>query len=167
MHEPDLNSNFNHLDGLVECPSYSSWVGDGTCDDITNIIECDYDGGDCCMSDIETQFCIECFCHSSTTITPLLCNGTLAWIGDGFCDDATNNQGRKRLAQKIGIKNDAELILINISDCNYDGGDCCGDDINISYCSDCTCNDNQCEGMIAISKENLKIGGYSKTTWTR
>ena len=40
-----------------------------------------------------------------------------------------------------------ELTLKNISDCNYDGGDCCGDDVNISYCSDCTCNENPCEGM--------------------
>ena len=40
-----------------------------------------------------------------------------------------------------------ELTFKNISDCNYDGGDCCGDDINISYCSDCTCNENPCEGM--------------------
>ena len=36
----------------------------------------------------------------STTSTPLQCNSTLEWIGDGFCDDATNNQGKKRLAQK-------------------------------------------------------------------
>ena len=39
-----------------------------------------------------------------------------------------------------------ELTFKNISDCNYDGGDCCGDDINISYCYDCTCNENPCEG---------------------
>ena len=36
-------------------------------------------------------------------------------IGDGFCDDETNN-----------------------ADCNYDGGDCCVN-INTDHCSDCTC----------------------------
>ena len=80
---------------------HPSWVGDGMCDDVTNIIECDYDGGDCCMSDINTQYCEECLCHSSTSTPPLHCNSTLAWmIGDGFCDDVTNNQGKKGLAQK-------------------------------------------------------------------
>ena len=94
---------FNQLDGLGGCPSMDQWVGDGICDDITNNIECNYDGGDCCLSDIilevNTNYCTECLCHSSTII-PLLCNSTLAWIGDGFCDDATNNEGKKRLAQK-------------------------------------------------------------------
>jgi hypothetical protein len=39
-------------------------------------------------------------------------------VGDGFCDDATNNP-----------------------DCNYDGGDCCGSNRNISYCNTCLCID--------------------------
>ena len=38
------------------------------------------------------------------------------WIGDGYCDDITNNQY-----------------------CNYDGGDCCGAAINTQYCSECQC----------------------------
>ena len=102
FYEPDRNSKcfFNQLDdGLGGCslllaPHENQWVGDGICDDITNIIECDYDGGDCCMSDIDTQYCTKCSCHV------MLCNSTMEWIGDGFCDDATNNQGKKRLAQK-------------------------------------------------------------------
>ena len=96
-----LTHFFNQLAGLGGCPLHPQWLGDGFCDDITNTIECDYDGGDCCMSDINTQYCEECLCHSSTSTPPLHCNSTLAWmIGDGFCDDVTNNQGKKRLAQK-------------------------------------------------------------------
>ena len=38
-----------------------------------------------------------------------------ALIGNGFCDDETNN-----------------------GDCNYDGGDCCVD-LNKDHCSACTC----------------------------
>ena len=41
-----------------------------------------------------------------------------AWVGDGYCDDVTNNM-----------------------DCNYDGGDCCGDNVNTAYCSVCQCLD--------------------------
>ena len=84
------------LGGILElyCPNWN-WAGDGRCDDLTNVIECNYDGGDCCDSDVytvDTLFCMECLCYSST-ITPLLCNKNMEWIGDGYCDDATNNEG--------------------------------------------------------------------------
>ena len=38
--------------------------------------------------------------------------------GDGFCDDGNNNEG-----------------------CEYDGGDCCGSNIDTSYCTLCQCLD--------------------------
>ena len=37
---------------------------------------------------------------------------------DGYCDDDNNNDG-----------------------CDYDGGDCCGDDVNTKYCTECECLD--------------------------
>ena len=46
------------------------------------------------------------------------CNGNLAYIGDGYCDDENNN------------------LL-----CGYDGGDCCGANVNTLYCSECLCLD--------------------------
>ena len=39
-------------------------------------------------------------------------------MGDGYCDDVANNMG-----------------------CNYDGGDCCGDNVDTQYCSVCECLD--------------------------
>ena len=44
--------------------------------------------------------------------------GSPDWKGDGFCDDDNNNQK-----------------------CEYDGGDCCGDNVNEQYCSICQCLD--------------------------
>ena len=41
------------------------------------------------------------------------------WIGDYYCDDMNNNMN-----------------------CSYDGGDCCGPDIDITYCSECQCCDD-------------------------
>ena len=38
------------------------------------------------------------------------------WVGDGYCDDIVNNP-----------------------ECNYDDGDCCGDDANVQYCIECKC----------------------------
>ena len=48
------------------CPD-ADWVGDGYCDDIANNADCNYDGGDCCGSDINTQYCSECQCIESNT----------------------------------------------------------------------------------------------------
>ena len=39
--------------------------------------------------------------------------------GDGYCDDVNNNAG-----------------------CNFDGGDCCGDNVDKRYCSKCICYEN-------------------------
>ena len=41
-------------------------------------------------------------------------------IGDRYCDDTTNTL-----------------------ECSFDGGDCCGPDINTQYCSDCQCLDGE------------------------
>ena len=39
-----------------------------------------------------------------------------SWIGDGWCDDENNNEG-----------------------CHFDGGDCCGPNVNTQYCIECIC----------------------------
>ena len=40
-------------------------------------------------------------------------------VGNGFCNDETNN-----------------------ADCNYDGGDCCGQCLLSEHCEDCVCLGN-------------------------
>ena len=42
--------------------------------------------------------------------------GNPDWKGDGHCDDDNNNEG-----------------------CNWDGGDCCGANVDTTYCSVCEC----------------------------
>ena len=37
-------------------------------------------------------------------------------IGNGYCNDETNNEG-----------------------CSYDGGDCCGPNVDTTYCIECIC----------------------------
>ena len=88
-------------------------VGDGFCNDLTNILECDFDGGDCCLTCVNTEFCSECQCHSGEYIDNGISNPI---VGDGYCNDITNNAG-----------------------CNFDGGDCCGSCINTEQCLDCEC----------------------------
>ena len=42
--------------------AYSEVTGDGYCDDATNLFICGYDGGDCCLPNIKTDYCSECKC---------------------------------------------------------------------------------------------------------
>ena len=38
-------------------------IGNGFCNDITNVRSCGFDGGDCCGENISTEFCEICTCH--------------------------------------------------------------------------------------------------------
>ena len=91
-----------------------SIVKDGICNDETNNEECDYDGGDCCSSNINTELCFECICYGKETCRAGIIPSS---IGNGFCNDETNNE-----------------------ECNYDGGDCCKLPVNKDLCSNCECS---------------------------
>ena len=89
-------------------------IGNGYCDDVTNNGGCDFDGGDCCGSNVDTQHCTECICYAD-----LDCPASLALIGNSFCNDEANTAG-----------------------CGYDGGDCCGNCANTDLCTECTCHED-------------------------
>ena len=55
--------------------------GDGYCDDKNNNKACFFDGGDCCGSNVNTDYCTECHCH---------CNASSDLIGNGVCNDELN-----------------------------------------------------------------------------
>lgn len=95
--------------------------GDGLCDDKDNVEQCNYDGGDCCLIGIFTDFCLACICCEDETRHPdyhsLPENKcTPPWLGDGYCDED-----------------------LNAPECNFDSGDCCLPIINDKYCYTCTC----------------------------
>ena len=46
-------------------------IGDGLCDDDSNIPGCLFDGGDCCMSTIASHFCFRCLCHLTNVSHPI------------------------------------------------------------------------------------------------
>ena len=81
-------------------------IGDGFCNDETNMAACNYDGGDCCVKNVTTNHCFECTCHSLENCAV----GVHPLVGNGFCDEETNN-----------------------IDCAYDGGDCCGPDVSCKW----------------------------------
>ena len=45
-------------------------IGDGYCDDSTNIEECNYDGGDCCSKNSWYLYCKACICHPEAPQNP-------------------------------------------------------------------------------------------------
>ena len=74
-------------------------VGNGFCNDETNIGACNYDGGDCCGHNVNADFCFQCHCHFIENCAA----GVHPLVGNGVCNEETNNL-----------------------ECNYDGDDCCG-----------------------------------------
>jgi len=87
---------------------------------------------------------------TTTTAPPSTGCGFPQWQGDGYCDDDNNNDG-----------------------CDYDGGDCCGDDVNTNFCTECECLDpdfedggDDCEDLWWSSWcEGKKKWGLCKYDW--
>ena len=91
-------------------------VGDGYCYDETNNLECNYDGGDCCLSSPNTDYCSNCTCNLLETCLA----GTHPFVGNGICNDETN-----------------------IAECMFDGLDCCsgyGFEVVTTDCTECSCH---------------------------
>ena len=44
------------LDFATQCVLHE-WVGDTFCDDNTNNVDCNFDGGDCCGPNVTTNYC--------------------------------------------------------------------------------------------------------------
>ena len=45
------------------------WIDDGYCDDVNNNDACEYDGGDCCGTRANKEFCLDCKCISKCLFT--------------------------------------------------------------------------------------------------
>jgi hypothetical protein len=128
----------------LACQWNISWINNGLCEDVTNIEECQFDGGDCCLVDQTiTGFCTICLCHETglyytaapgsifyyfvvqycfaglfNVVIPLGCQFPISWIDDGVCDDETNTES-----------------------CQFDGGDCCLDNGAMTSCTICICHE--------------------------
>ena len=44
------------------CTGNSFLIGDLVCDDVANTEMCLFDGGDCCLQNIDTSLCLDCTC---------------------------------------------------------------------------------------------------------
>lgn len=85
-------------------------IGDGVCHDSVNILECNFDGGDCCMFKKNTDYCNDCICYELYNLTG---NLKMIWM---FCWESMEfdqiDTIRRYLDQKIIFKNLAKLSSI-------------------------------------------------------
>ena len=96
-------------------------------DNKTNNEGCQYDGGDCCGSNFNILHIIygtkcQCLLGDNPLVPAATVSNSgdcinLAWVGDGYGDDSTNNEA-----------------------CGYDGGNCCGANVLTEYCSEFFCH---------------------------
>ena len=108
--DPEAEENQQGL-FLGECLGNITWVGDGWCDGLNNVVACGFDGGDCCSStcNADGYVCGEnssFHCVDPEAVENSMeyseCQGDLDTSGDRRCDVDNNNQ-----------------------ECGFDGGDCC------------------------------------------
>ena len=64
-----------------------------------------------------------------------------SWKGDGYCDDENNNPG-----------------------CEWDGGDCCKENIKKTYCKDCKCFCKDADFLLSTCQYYGKNGKCSKAS---
>ena len=53
---------------VTDCIQFTM-ANDGYCNDETNIANCNYDGGDCCLLNSNIDQCSECLCGTNGAIT--------------------------------------------------------------------------------------------------
>ena len=77
---------YNQLGAMLElyCPNWN-WHGDGICDSLINVVECNYDEGGCCGSgvNIAGANCQQCLCELNILVTPTLFPTN--YTGNNYC----------------------------------------------------------------------------------
>ena len=115
-------------------------VGNEFCNDETNTADCNYDGGDCCGYNMNSEYCSQCECYVQETCS----SGYHPLVADGFCNDEINHlecnyDGGDCCKHPELIGNGFCNDETSYGICNFDGGDCCVN-IDKSYCSECKCH---------------------------
>ena len=171
------NPNWNLDCKVCQCldPQYDSCfnatlMNDKSCQDGNNILECHWDGGDCCHEEYYEyyyenggwdQFCEECKCldpNAQPDFQPDThndcdgsdcCNNNSPDVDD-YCDDCTCLPPDPDHCPYHHARSDLYCDdLSNILACDWDGRACCKNEYpfwNI-YCEDCLCLDPMHGGM--------------------
>eukprot|EP00750_Incisomonas_marina_P019316 INCI3285.7.p1 GENE.INCI3285.7~~INCI3285.7.p1 ORF type:complete len:1311 (-),score=195.78 INCI3285.7:228-4160(-) len=118
------------------CVSYDSWLGDGYCDDFTNVLACGWDGGDCCGCTCNcADFCFSpcgeggynCLdpenpAASCTTQAPVPCEGR--WSDWGTCECEGGTSGTESRTFSIEVEAQGAGRDCEWDDEEVDDGEC-------------------------------------------
>ena len=152
----------------TECDMlYIGLLGNGFCDDVANNKECSYDGGDCCGLCVNTEYCTKCECLEDVYDDSTLIFNVM--LGNGYCDDGLNKKEclydggdccglciNTLMCTKCECLDEVDEYNVvgpmasfigngfcddklNKVECNFDAGDCCGDDVKTEFCDECQC----------------------------
>ena len=156
-----------HLTHLLFSFSFSdcdnaALIGNGFCNDETNNPDCNYDGGDCCVVNTNTDSCSDCSCLLIETCAA----GYHPLVGNRFCNEDTNvvecDYDGGDCCPNPNMVGDAICHdETNHLGCNYDGGDCCVN-VNTDSCSDCNCHGG---GVITSPGFPRNYDNYLDVTW--
>ena len=64
---------------------FPDYIGDNICDDGNNNMHCNWDGGDCCIDNVNTTFCNHCDCLDEDVKLCSVFN--LCGLDEGDCND--------------------------------------------------------------------------------
>ena len=88
--------SMNPTDTGICTSNMAQWIGDGTCDDQNNHLQCNYDGGDCCGPNVNTDYCSQCLClgiASKTSPSPTTINPITTTIAELHSVSTTDDSG--------------------------------------------------------------------------
>lgn len=91
------------------------------CFDELNVPQCQYSNNQCC-GDVKLHFCSDCQCKDPRNTQKRTVEKCELYVfkGNGLCDDVNN-----------------------IAECDFDGGDCCGNQVQRGQCQSCQCLDEE------------------------
>ena len=145
-------------------------VGDGWCDDFSNNVQCNFDGGDCCSNDVKTDWCIDCLClepglstiQSTTLSTTVTANPPTAFTTNNYPGEfylyclSFNLRKCKTSVLSNNLTLDCPTQYqfwigdgycddeSNVIGCGFDGGDCCLQTVATDFCTECKCLETGC-----------------------
>ena len=157
------------LDSKVDCCSESGCqeiyqIGDFVCNDGNNNENCEWDRGDCCGNNVNTDSCSACECLDPANGSTTSGCEYPKWKDNDFCDTGNNNENCEWDGGDCPIPGDEEFCTF-INPCGEDEGDC---DYHDECQGNLKCGSNNCPQSLAYDSQVdccLELNGCGSYQW--